>query len=72
MTNLQKLIDFLTQHDYHAKFAIAKSTKTCVMCGQPADKFSTKRTALEYHVSSLCEACQDTYISNAFKPFISH
>lgn len=71
MTNLQKLIDFLTRHDYHAKFTIAKNTKTCVMCGQPADTFSTKLSAFEYQVSSLCEACQDTYISSAFKSFIS-
>lgn len=71
MTNIEKFIDFLSHPGYHAKIAIAKSSGTCVLCGQAVNEFSTKKSAFEYRVSSLCEKCQDTYIHNAYRELVS-
>ena len=67
MTNIRKFIEFLSSHDYPTKFARAKNEGTCVVCGQPAKEFSTNLSAFEYCISSLCEMCQDTLLSNAYK-----
>jgi len=70
MTNLQKLINFLSEPDYASKLRIAQNTGKCVICNRQVKEFSTKPAKFEYDVSGLCERCQETYIHNSCS--ISH
>ena len=72
MTNLQKLIDLLSQPDYHVKCQAAKASGSCLNCGQPADSFSNRLSAFEYAVSSLCEKCQNKFIHSDDQLVTSH
>ena len=59
--NVQKLLDFMSSNSYEATYAIAKATKTCVMCGGAAKVFRDASAKLEYDVSALCQKCQDEF-----------
>jgi hypothetical protein len=65
MTNLQRLLSFLSEPDYATKSRVAQNSNTCVMCKKKAKEFSTELAKFEYNVSTLCERCQETYIYNA-------
>jgi hypothetical protein len=40
---------------------LAKSTQTCKICGQSADKFLSDSSEFEYLVSKICQDCQNYY-----------
>ena len=69
MTNLQKLINSLSEPDYATKLRVAKNTDTCVICKGQAKDFSTKLAKFEYNASGLCEQCQETYFKNCTNDF---
>ena len=39
--------------------SVARSNKTCVICGGAADKFKDALSAKEYTISGMCQTCQD-------------
>ena len=61
---LQHLLDFFSCSAYKANYAAAKSTSTCIMCGNPAKNFRNASTRLEYSISALCQNCQDEFFKN--------
>ncbi|MBN1624981.1 MAG: hypothetical protein JW944_00540 [Deltaproteobacteria bacterium] len=64
MEKLQKLIDVISGNSYHANYAIAKSTTTCIICGKPSRVFRDRSARLEYDISAMCQLCQDKYLRN--------
>ncbi len=70
MTNLQKLINCLSEPDYPTKLRVARNSNSCVICKKKAKEFSAELTKFEYNISALCERCQETYIHNACEHFI--
>ncbi|MFH1490475.1 MAG: hypothetical protein ABII06_16325 [Pseudomonadota bacterium] len=58
---VQKLLDLMSNHSYEANYAIAKATRTCVICRNAARVFRDASAKLEYDVSALCQGCQDEY-----------
>ena len=60
---VQKLLDFMSSRSYEANYAVAKATRTCVMCGNGARIFRDASAKLEYDVSALCQLCQDEYFT---------
>lgn len=61
MNRTQELISALATEEVIARTAIAKAHGICKICGEPAIHFQSPRAALEYHISSICQACQDYY-----------
>ncbi len=39
--------------------AVCQATSTCVQCGQPAIEFTDEISRREYHISKLCQVCQN-------------
>jgi hypothetical protein len=56
---LELLFGVCTAPDYEVRYAHAKNTGTCIMCGKPAAPFENASARLEYSVSALCQGCQE-------------
>lgn len=61
MNRTQELISALATEEVIARTAIAKAHGICKICGEPAMQFQSPRAELEYHISSICQACQDYF-----------
>ena len=61
MMKLEKLIEKLESDDTAKRVSYAKMTNTCKICSQPAKYFEDKLSALEYHISAICQDCQNKY-----------
>lgn len=44
-------------------FALAQAGKQCVVCGKQAEKFRDDISLKEWHISSMCQVCQDEVFS---------
>ncbi len=60
MENLEKIKDFIWETDYYNEFLSSKQKKTCLICGKKAAEFETEKARKRYHVTALCEACQQS------------
>lgn len=58
MENIEKLIRLFSETNYRSRCIAAKSTNTCVLCGEPALSFQDASCRLEYDISGLCQECQ--------------
>lgn len=61
MDRIGELIRVLDEDAVLARSFSARGTRTCKICGKPADAFRTSFSALEYSISCICQACQDYY-----------
>jgi hypothetical protein len=64
MSRLAQLIDVLEDSDYTHHYRSAKSSHTCMLCGDQASAFQDESAELEFQVSGLCQQCQDEYFGN--------
>ena len=56
-----ELIKTFSEESYKSEYTNAKANGTCILCGRPAKDFRNSSARLEYHVSALCQDCQDSY-----------
>jgi hypothetical protein len=63
MIHVHNLIQMLEDSKYQVRYAVAKSTGTCIGCGKPAQAFSDASAKLEYSVSALCQCCQNRFFN---------
>jgi hypothetical protein len=56
-----ELIKTFSEENYKSEYTNAKAKGTCILCGRPAKDFRNPTARLEYHVSALCQDCQDSY-----------
>ena len=56
-----ELLKTFSEDSYRSDYANAKAKGTCILCGRPAKEFRNPSARLEYHVSALCQDCQDSY-----------
>jgi uncharacterized CHY-type Zn-finger protein len=61
MTRLNELIKILSEPAVIERYAHAKATKTCKICGGPATRFRDTLSSCEYAISAICQTCQDIY-----------
>ena len=59
MATLQELLDLFVEAKYKKRYATAKATGVCILCGKPAVVFRDSSARFEYSVSALCQSCQD-------------
>ena len=59
MLNLRDFTEMFLSPEYHRNYVNAKASGTCIRCGRPAEVFKNASSSLEYHVSALCQNCQD-------------
>jgi hypothetical protein len=64
MENLQELIGVLAQPEVVARTASARAHRLCKICGNQATAFRTPRAELEYSISTICQNCQDRFLSS--------
>lgn len=51
--------DHISQSIYGRSHRKAIADKKCVICGMAADKFRDAISLKEYHISGMCQKCQD-------------
>jgi hypothetical protein len=56
-----ELIKTFSEDSYRSDYTTAKAKGTCILCGRLAKEFRNPSARLEYHVSALCQDCQDSY-----------
>ena len=56
-----ELIKAFSEDSYRSEYAHAKANGICILCGRLAKDFRNPSARLEYHVSALCQDCQDSY-----------
>ena len=61
MDRIGELIRVLSEKEVGDRSLTAKGTRTCKICGKPADHFRSPLSELEYSISAICQACQDYY-----------
>lgn len=61
MDRLEELIGALSDKAVLSRSFAASHSRTCKICGEPANEFRTSFSKLEYSISSICQACQDYY-----------
>jgi hypothetical protein len=64
MSRLAQLIDVLGDPNYMYHYRSAKSSHTCMICGNQASAFTDESAELEFKVSGLCQQCQDEYLGD--------
>ena len=61
MDRIQELIEILSDKAVQSRTFSAKANQKCKICGNPADSFHTPMAKFEYHLSIICEDCQNYY-----------
>ena len=61
MSRIEELIEVLSSSDAFAGNPNAKARHACKICNQPAKHFRNAKAELEYHISAICQDCQDYY-----------
>jgi len=59
MAAMERLATLLTGGNYLVRYSIAKTNKTCILCGIKVNFFRDVSCRLEYEISGLCQKCQD-------------
>ena len=62
MNRIQELIKVLGDDNIRVQTDIAKTNRTCKICGKPAVLFRTSQAEMEYRISLICQSCQDYYL----------
>jgi len=57
--NTRDLLEMFSRPDYRTNYTLAKATKACLRCGNPANAFRNFSAEFEYQISALCQICQD-------------
>ncbi len=57
---MEGILEAVAQQSFGRSRGDALTTRSCVMCGKPADKFRDELSEKEYLISRLCQACQDS------------
>ncbi len=57
---IQDFKDKLTKQLFGTTKGEAATTNTCVICKKPALEFDDSISIKEYHISGLCQQCQDS------------
>ena len=70
MTNLQELLNFLSESDYPTQLKVAEISAGCIACSKNSAGFSTEPAEFEYNVRALCENFQNTHIHKEHEYFI--
>jgi hypothetical protein len=60
MNDFDDIISSLTPATL-ARHSVARSTRICKICGQPAIEFRSELSQLEYRISAICQCCQDRF-----------
>ena len=68
MQRLNELIEILSKPAVNERYAHAKATKTCKICGGPATRFRDAISSCEYAISAICQSCQDIYFYDCSPP----
>jgi len=63
MSRIEELIEVLSSSDAYAGNPNAKARHVCKICNQPATYFRSARAELEYHISAICQECQDYFFA---------
>ena len=63
MNRIEELITVLDGHEVRERAESAKADHVCKICLKPAVVFRTTLAELEYNLSSICQSCQDYYLS---------
>jgi hypothetical protein len=63
MGGMEELLALLKDPGYPVRYAMAKTTGSCIHCGKDATLFTDASTRMEYAVSALCECCQKEIFS---------
>lgn len=62
------LLELFSAGDYKSNYINAKTTHTCINCGDRVNGFRNAAVKLEYSISALCPNCQDNiYKTNITK-----
>ena len=61
MDRIQELIKVLSDKNVQERTLLAKTTRTCKICGGPAGEFLSDTSKFEYLVSKICQDCQNYY-----------
>ena len=64
MNRIEELIKVLDKQVVRDRSFTAKGNRVCKICGKSAVIFLTDRAELEYSISSICQSCQDYYLSD--------
>ncbi|RJR31072.1 MAG: hypothetical protein C4576_32235 [Desulfobacteraceae bacterium] len=47
---------------YKERYAMPKTTRICMRCGEPVLESESPSSELEYRISALCQRCRDQII----------
>ena len=64
MNRIKELIHVLEKSRVRSRAATAKANHRCKICAKPAMTFRTPQAKLEYHLSTICQSCQDYYLAD--------
>lgn len=56
---MQTMLNELSMKTFGRTASDALNTRTCVDCGEDASGFKDAISEKEYHISALCQSCQD-------------
>jgi len=56
---LVEVVDNVAKKFFGRTRTQALETHTCISCHKPAIKFKDEKSAAEWHISGLCQECQD-------------
>ena len=59
MSNLEQYQEDISMAFFGRSVSLAKAGNQCVCCGKLATEFRDEISKREYHISSLCQKCQD-------------
>ena len=59
MTAMQQFQEQISMAFFGRSVSLAKAGNQCVCCGKLANEFRDEISKREYHISSLCQKCQD-------------
>jgi hypothetical protein len=54
-------VDLIVSPQYASRYMLAKTMRTCIVCGNPAHTFGDCPARLKYESSGICEQCQERY-----------
>ena len=63
MSRIEELISVLETEEVRSRNHMARFQHTCKICKRPAVQFNSYIAELEYSISSICQVCQDYYLS---------
>ena len=59
MSNFDRILKIVNSDD--PAQIIAENKQICRVCGEAVAEFTNEEAEFKYHISALCERCQDIY-----------